>query len=78
MALLVGGFGWQFAVTNPLIATRLFHLGSAGFGLFGTCAAVGGIGANYAQEEPVAAGHDPGYPLRSVKLIFRSAECMII
>jgi hypothetical protein len=47
MGLLVGGFGWQFAVTNPLIATRIFHLGSAGFGLFGTCAAVGGIGANY-------------------------------
>ena len=41
MALLVGGFGWQFAVTNPLIATRLFHLDSAGFGLFGTCAACG-------------------------------------
>jgi hypothetical protein len=47
MALLVGGFGWQFAVTNPLIATRVFGLGSAGFGLFGTCAAVGGIGGNY-------------------------------
>jgi hypothetical protein len=47
MALLVGGFGWQFAVTNPLIATRVFGVGSAGFGLFGTCAAVGGIGGNY-------------------------------
>jgi hypothetical protein len=47
MALLVGGFGWQFAVTNPLIATRVFGLGSAGFGLFGTCAAVGGIGGTY-------------------------------
>jgi hypothetical protein len=47
MALLVGGFGWQFAVTNSLIATRVFGLGSAGFGLFGTCAAVGGIGGNY-------------------------------
>jgi transmembrane secretion effector len=47
MALLVGGFGWQFAVTNPLIAARVFGLGSAGFGLFGTCAAVGGIAGNY-------------------------------
>jgi len=27
MALLVGGFGLQFAVTNPLMATRVFHLG---------------------------------------------------
>ena len=34
-------------MTNPLIATRIFGLGSAGFGLFGTCAAVGGIGGNY-------------------------------
>jgi MFS family permease len=47
MALLVGGFGWQFSVTNPLIATRVFGLGSAGFGLFGTCAAIGGIAGNY-------------------------------
>ena len=32
----------------------------------------------HAQEEPVDVSHDRGYPLRSVKLIFRSAECMII
>jgi len=38
MALLVGGFGLQFAVTNPLMASRVFHLGSVGFGLFGAFA----------------------------------------
>jgi hypothetical protein len=47
MALLVGGFGYQFAVTNPLMASRVFHLGAAGFGLFGTCTAVGGIAGTY-------------------------------
>jgi MFS family permease len=47
LALLVGGFGLQFAVTNPLMATRVFHLGSVGFGLFGTCTAVGGIAGSY-------------------------------
>lgn len=36
MALLIGGFGIQFEVTNPLMATRVFHLGSLGFGLLGT------------------------------------------
>jgi MFS family permease len=46
MALLVGGFGMQFAVTNPLMASRVFHLGSVGFGLFGTSMAVGGIAGN--------------------------------
>lgn len=30
------------------------------------------------KDEPVDASHDRGYPLRSVKLIFRSAECMLI
>ena len=43
----VGGFGHQFAVTNPLMASRVFHLGAVGFGLFGTCMAVGGIAGNY-------------------------------
>ena len=43
MALLVGGFGWQFSVLNPLIANNVLHVGSRGFGLFGTSAAVGGV-----------------------------------
>lgn len=43
MALLVGGFGWQFSVLNPLIAKNVLHVGSRGFGLFGTCAAVGAV-----------------------------------
>lgn len=47
MALLIGGFGIQFEVTNPLMATRTFHLSSLGFGLLGTCMAVGGIGGSY-------------------------------
>ncbi len=56
LALLVGGFGLQFAVTNPLMAARVFHLGSVGFGLFGTCTAVGGIaGAYYSSRR-----RDPG------------------
>jgi multisubunit Na+/H+ antiporter MnhC subunit len=46
-ALLLGGFGLQFGVTNPLMATRVFHLGSVGFGLLGTFMAVGGISGNY-------------------------------
>ncbi len=46
MAFLVGGFGIQFEVTNPLMATRVFHLGSVGFGLLGTLMACGGIAGN--------------------------------
>ena len=46
-ALLLGGFGLQFGVTNPLMATRVFHLGSVGFGLLGTFMAVCGISGNY-------------------------------
>ncbi len=73
MALLVGGFGWQFAVTNPLIATRLFHLSSAGFGLFGTCAAVGGIGANYWSSHR----EDPGpREFAAWAAVFGMAECL--
>lgn len=73
MALLVGGFGWQFAVTNPLIATRLFHLGSVGFGLFGTCAAVGGIGANYWSSHR----EDPGpREFAAWAAVFGMAECV--
>ena len=47
MALLIGGFGIQFEVTNPLMATRVFHLGSIGFGLLGTFMAAGGIIGNF-------------------------------
>jgi hypothetical protein len=47
MALLLGGFGLQFGVTNPLMATRVFHAGAVGFGLLGTFAAAGGIAGNY-------------------------------
>jgi len=73
MALLVGGFGWQFAVTNPLIATRLFHLGSVGFGLFGTCAAVGGIAANYWSSRR----EDPGpREFAAWAAVFGVAECL--
>jgi MFS family permease len=43
MALLVGGFGIQFEVTNPLMATTVFHLSPVGFGLLGTLMAAGGI-----------------------------------
>ena len=43
MALLVGGFGIQFEVTNPLMATTVFHLSPVGFGLLGTVMAAGGI-----------------------------------
>jgi MFS family permease len=57
MALLVGGFGIQFEVTNPLMATRVFHLGSLGFGLLGTFTAVGGIAGNFYS----ARREDPGY-----------------
>jgi Transmembrane secretion effector len=54
MALLVGGFGIQFEVTNPLMATRVFQLGSRGFGLFGTCLAAGGIaGSYYSSRRPL-------------------------
>jgi MFS family permease len=73
MALLVGGFGWQFAVTNPLVATRVFHLGSAGFGLFGTCAAIGGIGANYWSSHR----GDPGpREFAAWAAVFGVAECL--
>jgi MFS family permease len=47
MALLIGGFGYQFEITNPLMATTVFHLGSVGFGLLGTFMAIGGIAGNY-------------------------------
>ena len=56
MALLIGGFGIQFEVTNPLMATKVFHLGSLGFGLLGTFMAGGGIIGNFWS----ARRRDPG------------------
>jgi MFS family permease len=47
MAVLIGGFGIQFEVTNPLMATTVFHLSSLGFGLLGTSMAAGGIVGNF-------------------------------
>lgn len=46
MALLIGGFGIQFEVTNPLMAIKVFHLSSVGFGVLGTLMAGGGIAGN--------------------------------
>ncbi len=57
MAFLVGGFGIQFEVTNPLMATDIFHLSPIGFGLLGTFMAAGGIAGNfYSSHRP-----DPHY-----------------
>jgi len=73
MALLVGGFGYQFAVTNPLMASRVFHLGAAGFGLFGTCMAVGGIAGTYYSSRR----GDPGpREFFGWALLFGAAECL--
>ena len=73
MALLVGGFGLQFAVTNPLMATRVFHLGAFGFGLFGTFMAIGGIAGNYYSSRR----KDPGQrEFLAWALVFGAAECL--
>jgi MFS family permease len=73
MALLVGGFGLQFAVTNPLMASRVFHLGSVGFGLFGTFMAVGGIAGNYYSSRR----RDPGrFEFLAWALLFGVAESL--
>jgi MFS family permease len=73
MALLVGGFGLQFAVVNPLMADRVFRLGPVGFGLFGTFLAVGGIaGSYYSARRP-----DPGYrEFGAWALAFGLVECL--
>jgi predicted MFS family arabinose efflux permease len=73
LALLVGGFGWQFAVINPLMAKYVLHLGSAGFGLMGTCAAVGAVaGSVYSARRK-----NPGRSEYVVwTLIFGLAECV--
>ncbi len=73
MALLVGGFGLQFAVTNPLMASRVFHLGAFGFGLFGTFMAAGGIAGNYYSSRR----KDPGpHEFLAWALVFGAAECL--
>ena len=73
MALLVGGFGLQFAVTNPLMASRVFHLGAVGFGLFGAFMAVGGIAGNYHSSRR----QDPGpREFMAWSLVFGVAECL--
>ncbi len=73
MALLVGGFGLQFAVTNPLMASRVFHLGAFGFGLFGTFMASGGIAGNYYSSRR----KDPGpHEFLAWALVFGAAECL--
>jgi predicted MFS family arabinose efflux permease len=71
-ALLVGGFGWQFAVTNPLMAKYVLHLGSAGFGLMGTCIAVGAVaGSVYSSQQ-----RNPSRSEFAVwSLLFGLAEC---
>jgi MFS family permease len=56
-ALLLGGFGYQFEITNPLMATRVFHLSAAQFGLLGTLMAAGGIaGSYYSARRPSPRG----------------------
>jgi MFS family permease len=73
MALLMGGLGYQFEITNPLIATRVFHLSAAGFGLLGTLMAVGGIaGSYYSSRRPNPRGSE--FVIWS--LVFGIAECI--
>jgi MFS family permease len=73
MALLVGGFGLQFAVTNPLMASRVFRLGSVGFGLFGTFMAVGGIAGSYYSSRR----RDPGHrEFLAWSLVFGGTEAL--
>jgi MFS family permease len=73
MALLVGGFGYQFEVTNPLIASRVFHLSAEAFGLLGTLMAVGGMaGSYYSSRRPNPRG--PEFVIWS--LVFGIAECV--
>lgn len=73
MALLVGGFGMQWQVTNALVARDVFGLGSVGFGLFGTCIAVGGIAGGYYSSRR----KDPGRQEFIVwSLVFGAAACL--
>ena len=67
------GFGLQFAVTNPLMAGRVFHLGSVGFGLFGTFMAVGGIAGSYYSSRR----RDPGHrEFLAWSLVFGGTEAL--
>jgi MFS family permease len=73
VAALVGGLGWQFAVLNPLMAKDVLHVGAGGFGLFGTCAAVGGVlGSLYSSRRK-----NPGsYEFMAWSLVFGLTECV--
>jgi hypothetical protein len=73
LALLVGGFGWQFGVTNPLMAKDVLHLGSAGFGLLGTSAAVGGVAGSFYSSRRRNPGRSE---FVGWSLIFGVAECV--
>jgi len=74
MALLIGGFGYQFEITNPLMATRVFHLGAVQFGILGTLMAIGGIAGSYYSS------HRPSRPTGSEfaiwALAFGAAACI--
>jgi MFS family permease len=73
MALLIGGFGYQFEITNPLIATRVFHFSAEAFGLLGTLMAVGGIaGSYYSSRRPNPRRSE----FASWALVFGIAECL--
>ena len=72
-ALLVGGFGLQFAVTNPLMADRVFGLGRVAFGVFGTFLAVGGVAGELLLLAPSRPGHRE---FRVWTLTFGIAECL--
>jgi MFS family permease len=56
-AFLIGGFGYQFEITNPLMATDVFHLSPTGFGLLGTCIACGGIAGSYISSRRADPSH---------------------
>ncbi len=72
-ALLLGGFGLQFGVTNPLMATRVFHVGSVAFGLIGTFIAAGGIAGIYYSSRR----RDPGRSeFLAWALLFGAAESL--
>lgn len=73
IALLLGGFGLQFAVTGPLMEIQVFGGSAAGYGLFGTLTAVGAVGGAWVSSRR----RDPG---RSEFLawaaVFGAAECL--
>lgn len=73
MALLIGGFGYQFEVTNPLMATRIFHLSAVQFGILGTLMAVGGIAASYYSSH--RASRPTGSEFAIWSLAFGAASC---